>query len=94
MLQKMSKIHILQPMELIPTFREIFCINRILRLMHSSLNDKNGYGELGQCFFPRQKPILPLKKWKFVPVKKSEKPSKSARENRKLPVKIFLKMCP
>ena len=32
MLQKMSNIHILQPMELIPTFREIFCIKQILRL--------------------------------------------------------------
>ena len=31
-----------------------------------------------------------MKKWKIVPVKKPETPSKSARENRKLPVKIFV----
>ena len=47
MLHKLSNIYILQPMELIQMFRDIFCINRILRLMHSSLNDKNGYGKLG-----------------------------------------------
>ena len=47
MLHELSNIYVLQPMELIPMVREIFCSDRILRPMHSSLNDKNGYGKQG-----------------------------------------------
>ena len=55
-----------------------------------------------QCFFfyPWKNFSCPWKKTKFcpwkkkVPVKKSEKHSKSAREKTNLPVKIFAKSCP
>ena len=43
--------------------------------------------EGGAVFF------FPVKK-KTVPVKKPEKTLKSARENKKVPVKFFIKFCP